>query len=370
MVQQYQPPVLVNAVTLSCGDIDKHSPFHSLSITMAFNNFTDRGIVVSTRNGVTYEIDANRSLHEPHERGNFYIDYEVRLMPECVKFDVRHLFNASDVELTVDQKVLRDALCVAEQKRNATIIAAVRYRLDRKLLEINNGIIYSQELDLQFTLAARDTIPAHPFSQEGLIHDAIYDNPTINDKHKFGFGVWIIDTTGVFGDRYMNIAGRIFRIPAQFSSTLKNGIYITHSPMYTGKMQSLLPVSELITFDAIHTHPFSKFLFLDPHSAIVQGDVGNIRDQELKLEEQSLKLEKAKIDRDINQQKIEAARIAHEAALLKLESDKLAAREQQLLEREKRAHDRVILQSKEINELLKIIPASLASLAAIYKLLT
>lgn len=267
-------------------------------------------------------------------------------------------------------KLLRDAFTQQNQSnsyRGATLI--LEYPIDLETLRNYGGTVYYSELDLLVSMLPSAQVPAHPYSAEGRNQHLISSESVLNEAIGFGYSISIVDNAGQYGDRYFNIAGKIYRIPASKDPTRRDGIYVASPLPVQGEMGMRDPKVRYYPFELAETE---LGLYRTVEEAKTLGDPTTSRREALAKLEHDLAAASRTNQLLRTEQEAENLRVSREIARLEAENQK-RDKELEVLKAERteatlRAKDYYETRSydrKDQSEAVKFIPAIIIGIGAI-----
>lgn len=189
-------------------------------------NYTNLDLTLGYRNGAKFVLPKQYDA----EKYGLVIRTEI-LITSLVEIHADYALSVPDEHSSAELMLIKEAIRNIDQSNPyrrgnfGGLNLSVDYEISIEQLKEHGGVVYLEEIDLVVSLLNQEKTPAHPYSKEGLIQTACGGVDAYGDG-QFGYGVEIIDTLGKIGDRYLNIGGRIHRIPVQINPTRQDGIYI------------------------------------------------------------------------------------------------------------------------------------------------
>lgn len=356
--------------TTNCTDVvsspDSHDTLHSAYAHIVdYINGTRTNITVIERNGIKITIPPS-GLRDV--RG--FIVKSTFKFNDTVNFDADTILNDVTENSSVELRQLKDAMIHGlKQKVYGYTVISIEYNIDVNELLESGGVMYYSNLDL--IISARDPIhtPPHPFSTEGRKLQLLTEDEDVNTVETFGYKLKIIDNDDSYGERWINIAGRPFRIPAVHDHALENGVYL----ICTGNAAGAPPTIERYTYADAETR---LHLYKSKDEAIALGDIfakreTELREQELifKQIEQDHKLARQKMQQELDEEEraFKLKTLELEKELQRLNQLKDEADHQRKLEEIRRKdyyEDRSYVR-KDSSEFLKFAPVVIGGLFAL-----
>lgn len=244
------------------------------------------------------------------------------------------------------------------------------YHITLEELQLRGGTVYYHELDCLVSLFSMDEVPPHPFSQKGMHQQVVTGSPVDHDGLGFGYAVEIVDNTAKYGERYLNIHNKIYKVTPKKDYSLRDGVYITSNYAVEGE----LGVSGV----NVRYHPFSDTenllgLYSTYEDAIALGDPASMRKQEITTLEHELSKNRAVLQQA--RQEFDAQTLTRDQELLRLQS----VAEQEKLGREKAEHAMDLERQrskdyfeersyvrKDSSESIKFLPSVIMGIGAVF----
>lgn len=362
-------------------------------LTGAFTPFeTSLGYINGLNIPITVVLRSGLQITLPPTTVGGYRDFIVRhrvVTTREVKVNTVALSNNTSVE----SQLIRETIEKGETRyQQGQRIIELKYAVSRDELLGSGGSLYLTNLDIVITTLRDHAIPFHPHSEAGIRNRMIEENEHINTVGSFGYTIEIIDNTGVFGDRFVNVNNEVFKIHVRKDPNRPSGVYRVSSGPVKGDVDFAPPKSEYYTFDEI---PTTLGLYKSYEEALTLGDVFAARKVELdelaisiKREEAELKAEKQRREAAFDRLKheLEEERLRQEDERKRKEAE-FKATESRFLERQARLKEEIAelehrrqmesihrkdhyeeksYQRKDSSDLLKYIPAVVAAVAAIF----
>src|SRR5690606_34698495 len=95
----------------------------------------------------------------------------------------------------------------------------------------------------------QSAVAMHPYSNWESRVKLIEEDQHVNAKDAFGYNIRIVDNSGAYGDRYVNINNQVYRVPVSRNASLKDGVYLTTSRPVGGDYAFCKPVSNHYSFN-------------------------------------------------------------------------------------------------------------------------
>lgn len=359
--------------------------------TISYRNGLPWPVTIVEQSGMALTIP--RIEHSYRSTNNFVVEVRYRFDTN-VNVDIYRILDQVNDESSDELKAIAE--CYKSGKftkhaRSNTFVVA--YEVDYTKLNLNSGPIFIEELNL--TLCVRDVNEirkvVHPNSDMGR-----YLKVKLQDIGCFNYGIEIVDPDNIFGEHYINIANRVFKIPVKRTRYKTPGVYVSIS-IDSEVLDFYRPndsmISEYYQFDSA---PAALGLFRTAKEAMELGDISKERKLELenRLYENKAKLTDSEfaLKQDAHRREVQSAEVNLRLQELeaKLKADaieskrELAEVERQLLreqaentkmkmERERslnelnHKHTIAQVERKDFSELLKWLPMALVALGAVIK---
>lgn len=239
------------------------------------NGFNDPVSVVE-RNGIRTII--------PPQRDRNNINFIVRLtfyVPKSIHFDADFLLK-SECDATVEFNAINkagDKILSGNERILDTNAFSIDYVISRDKLDKRGGNIYLMERDIVISFHIGNKTPLHPASRDYQKERLLIDSNKFINETQFGFSIKIIDNNGMYGDRYVNLNGRAYRIPATRDRILTDGVYYSSSGHAIGNFNNCPPETHKYTFEEADK---ALSLYRSVEDALTYGDPIKARENELK----------------------------------------------------------------------------------------
>lgn len=184
-------------------------------------NTTDREVLVSTRQGITYAVMPTASVVRNRETG-IAIRLQSVMDKYAVRIDARHQLNDPSTEDQINLlKSIRGKKFDSPSRKHH----GIEFFVSTDQLESNGGTVYLANCDLQISMCNANDVPEHPFSKPGIEYHNVIDNDFLNSKSAMGLSLRIVDNGNKIGGRYVNLGGQIFYITPTADIMLQDGLY-------------------------------------------------------------------------------------------------------------------------------------------------
>lgn len=365
------PAYSIENVVTSNHDIRRHLavPYEQ---TVTYINGFNEPVAIVERNGIKTIL--------PPQRDRNNINFIVRVtykVPRDILFDASNIL-VSDPDITVECSAIIKAgdkiIRRPENAFNESCTFSIDFVIPREKIDRRGGSIYLIERDVIISMHVGNRTPLHPYSKYYLKEKLKDENSDIINENVFGFSIRIVDNNGLFGDRYVNLNGKAYRIPARRDRVLTNGVYFTCTGQAFGNYDLCPPET--------HKYPFEEAdkalnLFRSIEDALSYGDPIKAKEKELekiKLEhkEKEMVFENEKLDlkRKINDQESELKRRQNEYSDMASRLDHMRKEVEHVRMMEKMGrsdyYDERSSRRKDWTETLKYIPAVITTIGAGY----
>lgn len=342
---------------------------------LSYKNGLPYPVTVSLRNGMTFEVPPLNSNWRNATDFTVLVKYR---FARNVKIDVHRLLDDVDDNASQMLIALRDA--VAEARLNVVNNGnecVISHHVNREAFEKNGGCVYVDDLDITVSMPEHALNVIHPESPEGRMLKARLEA----SQYGFSYRIEINDPNRLYGDRFINISGRVFRIRATTDETKPEGVYV-HS---TGSVddEPLLDGREHMPFESADD---ALGLYATAHDAKTLGNLAEERKREIeelqythKVQFMNMEHEFKRLTHDMETRMVEYKRergeremeLATEVSRLKLVEMRLeqeakerearyatekAERESRML-RDKEYYERRSYDRKDSSEIVKWVPA-------------
>ena len=335
------------------------------------NGFSE-SIAIVERNGVKTIL--------PPQRDRNNINFIVRVIytvPRDIHFDADNIM-LSDPDVSAEFSAIIKAGNKVIHGNNTGFNESCQFSIDyiisREKLDRRGGSLYLVERDIIISRHVGKRTPLHPFSKYFFQEKFKTENTDIINENVFGFSIKIVDNNGLYGDRYVNLNGKAYRIPARRDRILTNGVYFTCSGQAFGNYELCPPETHKYSFDEAD---IALNLFRSVEDALTYGDPLKAKDKELermkiefKEKEMFLENEKLSMKARINDQEAEIKRRQNEYSDMasRLEHMRREAEHARNMDKMGRSdyYEERSSRRKDWSETLKYIPAIITAVGAGY----
>lgn len=356
---------------------------------ISYKNGLPYPVTLIMRNGLALTIPPLTGNLREHSDFIVYVRYK---FARNVKIDVHRILDDVRNEDAADLVALRNAINDAKSNFTANSNEClIQYTITRHELEKNGGSIYVDILDCCLTHEKLDAPKAtlHPFSREGTAYRKAHEN----SDSSFHYKLEINDPNDLYGDRFVNLLGRVYRVKAKSDTTKPEGIYIHSTKDVNGEGGD-----SFLTFESADAE---LMLFQTAAEAKTFGNLDEVRKREyeqLKHEQQmtlikmntdhktaihtlEMSLQEYKADK-VKREAEFAERLAvirareveidrenkeRDAALKALESSYATAKAERdaLMNRERDYYERRSYERKDSSEIIKWAPAAIVGIGLV-----
>jgi hypothetical protein len=176
----------------------------------------------------------------------------------------------------IEQALYREEVRIGRGRRE---VATVDYVLNKQDFDRNGGSVYLTNLDLTVSTLNQNYVPKHPYSLVGQRLRLIDGNMALKGGVGLAYEIRIVDRNNRFGDRFINIAGTVYRIVASPDAELQDGVYLTSNIPANGTNDVDMPRSLYYSFEEAVKE---LRLYNTYNEAKTLGDPDAERDRELK----------------------------------------------------------------------------------------
>lgn len=281
-----------------------------LSIEFSYLNGLPYPITIIKRNGLAFTMPCQLQNWRQYNELTIFVKYRFNAN---VKFDVHHVLN-DEVNAPNDVKALDKAF--KSSKRSFYTCgneAVVAYHVTRQSFEKCNGSIYLEDLDITIAADTDGVNTVHPDSDVGF-HLRNKEKPLLG----FSYRILINDPEDLYGDRFVNMGTRVYRIKKTIDPEKDPGVYLcVTSDDHT-------EINEIYhSFDTADT---DLMLYKTASDAKVYGNIIETRKKEYEEQQHLNKLQVLKLEADVaqlkatldtNVTKLKDIRAVHDAELAK-----------------------------------------------------
>lgn len=334
-------------------------------------NFTSQDLTIAYRNGL--KINLPRQWDKDHQ-GQLVIRTEL-VFHNLVEINIDHLLSVADEQCSPEMRLIKTTIQTPDltnpyrrEFEHTTI--TLDYSISIPELKQFGGSVYFHDVDLMVSQLSVDMAPDHPYSERGLAQQQCVD---VGSQTRFGFSIEIVDNQGGIGDRYINIGGRVSRIPSTVDVRKMDGIYVSWNQSVSGRQS--VPETQIRCYDPEDADAEFK-LFRSYGDALSYGNGDDFRKRELaELEHRTATIkataaaEKADLDRRNQDLDHSYKKLQFEYDRLRAERDEILSRQSHQMEMEKqklrdyyegKSYDR-----KDRSEVVKFLPAIVTGIGAL-----
>lgn len=300
----------------------------ALELCIRVVNYTNKEIQVGLRNGIVYAITPK---HPPAGTvPGVIVIADVDSEKTYVKIDSKNQLNDP---INEDQKILKASIKRSTKLRNNYERASVEYFISREVLDMEGGLVYLPEVDIQVSMFTPTATPEHPFSFTGYETHTVFDNDFLSCQTLTGIAFKLVDNAGRLGLRYVNLNRHVYQLTPTTDVNLNDGLYVTTNGMCTGNRRHAVPKTQYYPTDKI-AELFGP-IYQTAEQARIDGDPETIRKREWDKAEAELKNDSLLLKSKILATEAELADMTRIRDLDKLELSRIQAE----LDRQKLASD-------------------------------
>lgn len=363
-----------NATPAGTDNLRGHGYFN---IEQEYFNGLSKPVTVVDRNGMQVTIPPG---FNPAHR-----DFVIRLkvtFGRDVKVNIDRLLSGTSVSAKALAETIQEG---SVQFRHGERRHSMDYHITLEDIESRGGSIYLSNLDRVVSTLHGHLIPLHPHSEAAIRNRLVEEDPTVNEVDSFGYSLRIVDSQGLYGDRYVNINNQVYKVPISRSAAMPDGVYLTSSGPVTGDYNLVKPISKRYGFEEADVE---LRLYRTAEEARTLGDVLSEKEKELKqlaveIKEREQRLKEEKLSREhefeLLKQRLDQER-AEEDAQRKREETRLQQRQLRLKEeiselehrrnmenlRQKDYYENRSLERKDSSEVVKFLPSLVMGAVALF----
>jgi len=230
------------------------------------------------------------------------------------------------------------------------------------------GVVYVSEADVLLSLERLADQCFHPHSQDALQRKVLSEEEQGRNIDRFFCRVSIVDNHNKHSDKYINIAGHVYKVPVISASDMREGVYVTTSgALKNGIVEGKGACTHYTMEDCMVDGQTPILLYNTIEAALTLGGSSAVEER-IKLQEK-IRLEEVKRITDEAKARQDEAKHLREEKRLRREEDRLA-REEKKLEREEKAADRKDLYDQRKSEQSMVIEVVKFGTTAIAGILT
>jgi cell division protein FtsB len=341
-----------------------HSP---VTLNVSYRNHLPHPITVVWRSGLKFTLPPLPSMVEKR----LLIRVDIGMLP-MVRQELVRFLSAVDESSTPELRAMREALLTQLGNKSGGARIVLDYPLGMEDLRSAGGSVYCHDTDVLVSMLALDQVPPHPYSVMGSCERLVQVHADQLKGSGFGYTVSVVDNQGAHGDRFINIAGKVYKIPAARDTTKRDGIYVVSNAPVQGAYGVIGPEVKHYPFEGAEE---TLGIYRTPEEAATLGDLQGARKRELlemehqvqlsrkNLQEAEAKHSKEKADLEADNRRLQA-----QADKDKAELDKIKTREEQERQRIKDYYEDRSYVRKDSNEALKMVPSIIVGIGALIAL--
>lgn len=333
---------------------------HAVEKRITYINRTHREVIICERSNLRIVIPPTPSFGKEQE---VIIRVEYWIHEEKVKFNTELLLDR--LRLVGDHlKIFRNAISCHQTHgpQFRGIKFCVEYPVSQNILDDYGGAVYFKEIDTVIALSERGECPNHPFSYEAEMMittgDVSYEQP----KYGLNIDIYINDPQNKYGERYVNLFGKVYCVRTVKLYDRREGIYLTK--VINGKAHNV--------FFAFEEAEKEISLYRVEDEALTNGHVDIVLKKNLaELEHNNLVLKKqveeAKLSLASQQQEFESRKLQLEKEQKEWQArkDREDNERKTEFERMRDFYERRSYERKDRTEAMKYIPTLIVGLGAL-----
>lgn len=350
-------------------DMPRFGQLNPITYKVSYINNLSKAVTVVWRSGLRFVLPPQRGM----ESNKLVVRVEITIDASAAP-DIRRQLSAVNDASSSELKALREAFTVKILENTyggATLI--LDYPLSLEQLHACGGSVYYHELDSVISLHDHQSAPPHPYSEEGRNLRLIEASDLGLSGIGFGYSVEIIDNNKSYGDRFLNIGNKVYKVAAQKDRDRRDGIYVIANHPTQGEIGR--------EGRDVQYHPFEGAeeklgIFKSAEDALNLGDASlarkheivslehNLAKQKIELQETKNAHQKEMLEKETELKRVETERDRQTRIITEMRE---AAEHSMKMERERaksyyedRAYDR-----KDTNEVLKFLPSIIVGIGAV-----
>lgn len=336
-----------------------------LERTVSYYNHLNDMVLVVGRDGLPFRLPSTGRRDNTFQvRVTYSVDASVGIDPNNVFYH-----HGSD---TAEGKALKTAIEAIEEKPNygKRIIFSLDYTVSRDDIVNEGGTLYLPDLDIVISVRKDNSPVVHPYSYTATRYQFMEAETDVNNTERFGYSIYIVSNDGMVNDKYVNIGGVVYRVPAAENKKLQDGVYLCSDAPVTNNASAPMPRVVQYTFEDAKE---KLKLYDSAEEAEKLGDQLVEREKEIKeLQvkyrelEHDLKIERMEFEREIEEKKREYERLSldRQEAQARVEYERNIR-----AQRDKEYYETRSLARKDSSEVVKFIPTIITGSIALAVLL-
>lgn len=365
----------------------KPAPFgfgSELEITSTYVNNYPVPVTLVFRSGFAITVPPNTGNWR--QTADFQVHVKYRL-GRGVNIDTHRILDAVSESSSVELQALNQS--IKESRANIVLSAnecTLSYTVKREGVQKHGGGVYVHELDLVMCIGGN--VVHHPESPAGR---QLRMNESA-EASGFRYQIEIVDPHNRFGERFVNVAGKAYRVTTNQFSTKPEGVYLMSTFPDGHERAGEFGVYERLDFDKAEA---VLAMFRTASEADVLGNLAEERKRELEDLVHRHKQENLEKEMELNRIKtqLEEQSHRHKSNLVEVESNfkkfssqlkesemRAEARQRELdaaqkqietlrdmrMMHEKERYERRSLDRKDSSEVVKWLPAMVVGLGVLY----
>lgn len=258
-----------------------------MTLTLGIINNTGRELTVVSRSGLKFSLPSHRQVSD---RSVFFKEgfqlaaaTQVSLNPTHTPYK-EEPSTAQRLYDGMRERLSRAGSIAGGRPRDA--VTHTRLTLDA-LIEAG-GTVYVPALDVVLSIHTNRAVILHPYSADGVQEQM---RSLDVDDASFRYAMYIVDNRRTHGDRYVNLNGKVFRVPCVYRPDMADGFYAVHpTPTLVGGVATEYQVVHLPLKDAekqyeLHRTPEEAETYGFSKEALERENLTRKREQAQRAEE-------------------------------------------------------------------------------------
>ena len=301
-----------------------------VTVSYRYQNRTDNPITVSRRDGIRVVVQPTAKMH-PVDEFNIYVTYTGS---RDVINNAYNLLNESPDDGQENRQLARALRRAVDRAKTGNVSATLEYVLTEEHLKRMGGRVYLTDVDLLIEWPGSKEIE-HPFcrqQQEKRNLETLLPNCS---DHTFALMFKAVDNSGRshYADRYINLGGKIYRIPVERDEAYSTGFHVMSRSPVSGHSSVGMPAADMVP--QYYTFEQADALFglqKTVEEAYFGGPVSELRKAQLNDAVTENRLKEAGTRSEQLGVEVELQRLRNEAARNKTLNDSVIDKQKNLLE--------------------------------------
>lgn len=271
-------------------------PHNAIPIAISYNfrNGFSFPIILVCKNGIKFRIPGDTNYAKVNK--DFCVDVSYTIN-EGVKIDDDSILDVLDDNSSEDLKIFKAALAENDRFVGTNKHFVISYSVNINDFMRADKSMTIEELDIVIAAEDKSRYAVHPQSHAAEIMQATQ----LSDQLSFFYQIAINDPNKHFGERYVNVAGRVFKCLTTHHLTNPPGVYLYSNNAMDNQQQNGAVFSEYYTFEEA-TEKLALYRTVDEAKTLGDPLEGLKRDHAMavqKLKNDNLELQ-AELDRQKN----------------------------------------------------------------------